>query len=288
MDNFLLKYQEMISLRGLTENTRKTYTSYLKAYFEYLQLYLHKSPEEVSWEELRQFVFYLQQQRQLSNHTINHCIKQLRFFTIYVLHKPWDPYQLPYRKIDTFLPYVPSKEEVYSFISTIHDIKLKTMVSLMYSAGLRIGEVRLLRYHDVQRKKGRIHISKTKNRSDRYAILSQNMLNLLTQYWFAHQKPEGWLFPQPRNQKNPIDCQTISRNFNIHRTQGNHHHRITCHSMRHAFGTHLYEDGIDLLTIKKLLGHKSIQSTTIYVTLSSIDTDKVISPFDKLGGDIDG
>ena len=93
------------------------------------------------------------------------------------------------------------------------------MISLIYSAGLRVGEVCNLKYSDISRKTMRIHISKGKNRSDRYAVLSSNALALLTEYW-------------------------------------------------HAFGTHLYENGTDLLTIKALLGHKSLNSTAIYIHLA--------------------
>ena len=284
MDKYLIVYREMISLRGLTDKTVKSYSTYIRAYLDYLQRHLHKSPEEVSWQELREFVAYLKQQRNLSDRTINHCISQLRFFTIYVLHKPWDSYQLPLRKFNSFLPYVPSREEVWRFISTIADIKLKAMVALTYSAGLRIGEVSLLKYDDIKRNEMRIYISKGKGRSDRYAILSRNMLTLLTQYWYSYQKPKGWLFTQKFNPEKPIDTQTISRHFNEHRKAYGFNPKITCHSFRHAFGTHLYEDGVDLMTIKTLLGHKSLHSTTIYVSLSPSTIAKAKSPFDKMGG----
>ena len=125
---------------------------------------------------------------------MNSCISQLRFFTLYVLHNPWDPYQLPMRKFDTYLPFVPSKEEVTTFISTMPDLKHKAMVALMYSAGLRIGEVCNLMYKDIDRKSMRIHITHGKNRSDRFAILSTQALDILTEYWFAFDKPKDWLF----------------------------------------------------------------------------------------------
>ena len=166
MQKYLDTYKQMISLRGLTDHTIKSYCTYLNAYLNYLNDVLHKMPEDVSWEELRGFILWLQQQRDLSDRTINHCISQLRFFTLYVLHKPWDNYQLPFRKFDSYLPFVPTKDEVRTFISTIPDLKQKAMVALMYSAGLRIGEVCHLKYQDIERKKMRIHITHGKNRSD--------------------------------------------------------------------------------------------------------------------------
>ena len=287
MQKYLDDFRQMISLRGLTAHTIKSYATYIKAYLDYLENVLLKRPEDVSWQELREFIFFIQDERNLSDRTINHCISQLRFFTLYVLHKPWDPYQLPTRKFDTYLPFVPSKEEVITFISTMPDLKQKAMVSLMYSAGLRIGEVCHLKYKDIERKYMRIHITHGKNRSDRYAILSTNALDILTQYWFAFDKPKDWLFPkQYKNSDKPIDTFYLSRHIHAHEEQLGWERRLTCHSFRHAFGTHLYENGTDLLTIKALLGHKSLSSTIIYVSLASNGVGRATSPFDSIGGAI--
>lgn len=282
MQKYLDSFKQMISLRGLTDHTIKSYCTYLNAYLNYLNDVLHKFPEDVTWDDLRTFILWLQQQRNLSDRTINSCISQLRFFTLYVLHKPWDPYQLPMRKFDSYLPFVPTKEEVFSFISTLPDLKQKAMVALMYSAGLRIGEVCNLKYKDIDRKSMRIHITHGKNRSDRYAILSKLALDILTAYWFAYDKPTDWLFPkQFKDSDKPIDTFFLSRHIHEHEKRLGWEPRLTCHSFRHAFGTHLYENGTDLLTIKALLGHKSLLSTTIYVQLAANGVGRVVSPLDS-------
>ena len=286
--DYLNIFREMISLRGLTDHTVKSYSTYIRAYLGYLENVLHKSPEDVSWQELRDYIFWLQRQRNLSDRTVNHCISQIRFFTIYVLHKPWDPTQLPMRRFDTYLPFVPSQAEVAAFISTIPDLKQKAMVALMYSSGLRVGEVCHLRYADIERRNMRIHITRGKNRSGRYAILSRNALDILTQYWFGYGRPRGWLFPKQRDPQKPIDTFFIMRHMRLHEQRLGWDHRLTCHSLRHAFGTHLYENGTDLLTIKALLGHKSLNSTTIYVHLASNGTGLAQSPFDQMGGGLHG
>ena len=109
-------------------------------------------------------------------------------------------------------------------------------------------------------------------------------MDILTAYWFAFGKPVGWLFPKQHDSSKPIDTFYLSRHIHeVERSLG-WEQRITCHSLRHAFGTHLYEDGVDLLTIKVLLGHKSINSTTIYVPLASNGTSDAVSPFDLMGG----
>lgn len=284
MNDYLNTFREMISLRGLTGHTLKNYCTYIRAYLGYLTNVLHNPPEEVSWQELRDFIRWLQKTRGLSDRTVNCAISQLRFFTIYVLHRPWDDTQLPMRRFDEYLPCVPSRQDTWDFLSTIPDLKQKTMATLMYSSGLRIGEVCSLRYEDVDRKNLRLHIKHGKNRHDRYAILSKAALDLLTQYWFAYGKPRGYLFPKQNGEDRPIDTFFLSRHIHAHEDRLGWEHRLTCHSFRHAFGTHLYEDGVDLLTIKALMGHKSLNSTTIYVHLASNGTSSAVSPFDRMAG----
>ena len=95
MDDYLNTFREMISLRGLTDHTVTSYSTYIRAYLDYLANILHKMPVDVSWEELRDFIRWLQKDKNLSDRTMNACISQIRFFTLYVLHKPWDATQLP-------------------------------------------------------------------------------------------------------------------------------------------------------------------------------------------------
>ncbi|MEG0794060.1 MAG: tyrosine-type recombinase/integrase [Lachnospiraceae bacterium] len=290
MDEYLKLYREMISLRGLTDHTVKSYSTYIRAYLDYLDHVLKKIPEDVSWDELRDYIRFIQKERNLADRTINTAISQLRFFTIYVLHKKWDDSQLPMRRFDTYLPYVPTEEQVWQFISSMSDLKQKTMVAVMYSAGLRIGEVCRIRYEDIDRKNMRIHITHTKGRNDRYAILSKTALDLLTEYWFAYAKPVKWLFPKQckTDSDKPIDTFFLSRHIHAHEQALGWKKKLTCHSFRHAFGTHLYEHGTDLLTIKALLGHRSLNSTTIYVHLANNGIRNAVSPLDRLAGEYHG
>lgn len=284
MDKYFNLYREMISLRGLSDHTLMSYCTYIRSYLDYLQDILHKQPEDVSWQELRDYIRWIQQVRNLADRTINCAISQLRFFTIYVLHRPWDDTQIPKRRFDTYLPFVPTQKEVFEFISTIPDIKQKAMAALMYSSGLRIGEVCRLRYEDIDRTRMRVHILHSKNKQERYTILSQYALDILTRYWFECGKPMGWLFPKQTDPDRPIDTFFLSRHIHEHEDRLGWERRITCHSFRHALGTHLYENGTDLLTIKAILGHKSLNSTTIYVHLASSVISQVVNPLDRMGG----
>ena len=282
--DYLKRYKKMISLRGLTDHTMKSYCTYITAYLDFIENTLHKYPSQVRYSDILRFLDVLKAERNLSDRTINTAISQIRFFTLYVLHNSWDPTQIPMRKFDTYLPFVPTQDEVRTFISSISEIKVKAMVALMYSSGLRIGEVCHLRYEDISRNNMRIHITRSKARCDRYAILSKEALDLLTEYWFACGRPTGWLFPKQRDPSRPIDTFFLSRHIKAHEDELGWPNRLTCHSFRHAFGTHLYENGVDLLTIKTLMGHKSLTSTLIYVHLAFPAISSGISPFDLMGG----
>ena len=285
--DYIKKYQKMISLRNLSEHTKKPYTTYLKTYLEFLDL-IHKYPSQVTIKDLQKYVIWLKETRNLADRTINAAISQLRFFTIYVLGKQWDPSAVPMRRFDSYLPFVPTKDEVREFISTIPDLRVKTMVAVMYSSGLRIGEVCHLRYEDIERRNMRIHIPHSKNRSDRYAMMSNLALDLLTKYWFSCGRPMGYLFPQRKNPEKPVDTFYLSRHIHAHEERLGWPRRLTCHSFRHAYGTHLYENGTDLYTIKALMGHRSLNSTLIYVHLSVGGNITATSPLDLMEGITDG
>lgn len=287
MDDYLKQFREMLSLRGLTDHTVTSYSTYIRAYLQYLSDILHKMPEDVSWHELRDFIRWIQAEKHLSDRTMNACISQLRTFTLYVLHQPWDSTQLPTRKFDEYLPFVPTREEMQIFLSSITDLKFKALLCLMFSSGLRIGEVRHLKCSDIEHSKGRILIRSSKNRSSRYAQLSEQAWLIILQYWYsfpAGKRPQDWLFTQKRDPSKPIDHQRVPDFILAHEKELGWEHRFTCHTFRHAFATYNYEDGTDLLTLKTLMGHRSINSTTVYVHLSSRIFHAVQNPFDRMGG----
>lgn len=281
-EEYLDAFVTMISLRGLTDHTLKSYTTYISAYLDFVFDFLRKDPADVTWDEMRLFIKHLQMTRSLADRTINAAISQLRFFTMYVIHKPWDQTQLPMRRFDQYIPFIPSREEVAMFINAIDDPKTRAMVILMYSSGLRIREVCNIKCEDIDRKNMRIHITRSKNRSDRYAMLSPVALKELEAYWRRCGRPRNYLFPQRSNPDKPNDPQYVDRYMKSTEDKLGWPHRISSHTLRRAFATHFYEDTQDLLTLKHLMGHKSINSTTIYVILSNVSLRKYASPFDSL------
>lgn len=281
-NEYLDQYRGMIALRNLADHTLTSYATYISAYLDYVFDVLKKDPADASWDDLRAFVVQIQEQRNLSDRTINAVISQLHFFTLYIVHRPWDASQLPTRKFDQYIPFVPSRDEVTDFINAVDDPKAKAMAILMYSSGLRIGEVCHLKCEDIDRKNMRIHIAHSKNRSDRYALLSPFVLDILVKYWRKCGRPRNYLFPQKHDSDSPNDNQFMDCHIRATEDKLGWPHRFSCHTFRHAFATHFYEDTHDLLTLKHLLGHRSMNSTTIYVTLSNASLRKYASPFDSL------
>ncbi len=276
--DYLNKFYEMLDLRDLTKNTIKNYTSFLLQYLTWVDINLSKVLEDISYDEIRLYVLHLKNVRKLKASTINAHISQLRFFHIYILRKPFDKYEVPFMKTTRELPKIYSKEIIFQYINSFKNIRHKAYAAILYSSGIRVSELQHLRYEDVSRKNMMLYIKQTKSRTDRHAILSKRALNILTQYWFAAGKPKGFLFPSSHDGTKPVSKFTINRAFNDHsKTFGIH---LTPHLLRHHFGSHLYEAGYDLLSIQKMLGHKSINSSTIYVQLANPNKLNIISPFD--------
>lgn len=284
--DYFSSFVQMLHVRNLSDNTIRSYTTYIKPYLEYLDVQ-NILPENASWQNMRCFLDFIQTQRSLSDRTINMIISYLQFFHMYVLHKDWDRTQLPFRAFDTFLPYVPSPKEVACILQAADDPKLKLAISILYATGMRLDELCHLKCSDISHSSMKIHIRKSKNHSDRYVPLTRSIWNMILQYWYASpvgKRPCVWLFTQQRRLDAPMDKQWFQDKFLTLRRSLGMDSRFSAHSLRHAYATRCYENGMDLLTLKSYLGHKSINSTCIYVGLAASYKAGFVNPFDQLGG----
>lgn len=282
--DLIQKHLDILSFRDLASKTISTYLSYLKEFLRWTEKELSAKPlSDVSFEEIRSYLRYLKDIRKLNNRTINVHIAQLRDFYLYVLHKDWDRYQVPYLRYDQFLPKVPSRKEVDCLIDSFSNSKHKAEIALLYSSGLRVSELCRLHCGDIHASKNCIYVSPSKNRSDRYAVLSTKALEILTSYIrldYPQAKKDSWLFPgqKPRSH---ICTQSI---YNLLKNQlaelGWQEKGFNCHSLRHGFGLHLYEAGTDIISIKEAMGHKSLSSTEVYLSLGIGNGRSVKSPYD--------
>jgi len=278
-DFYINKFNALLTLRDLTRNTVSSYLSMLRFFLTWCSDSCMKRPEDTSFEDIRSYLLFLKEVRLLSNRSINAHISQIRFLFLYVLGRSWDKYQVPYMKFHSRLPDILSLEQVNTFIDSIPNIKHQAMIALLYASGLRVSELCHLKYQDVQRQKKRLYISSSKSRSDRFAILSDRALDILTRYWLSYNYDKDWLFPG-RGKEGHVTNYTVARVIDAHTARLGWDIHINCHMFRHSFGTHLYENGYDLLTIQKLLGHISASSSLIYVSLGVRTMNALQSPFD--------
>ncbi len=243
----------------------------------------NRSIDSITWDEIRSFILFLKKDRGLSLRTVNVHIAQLRNFYRYVLHKDWDYLEVPCLRFDEHLPVVPTRDEVIAIISSIQNPKHRAEIALLYSSGIRVSELCRLHCNDIRMSTKSIYISVSKNRSDRYAILSEKALQHLIAYIrseYPHAQKTDWLFPGQKAGEH-ISTQSVYETFRKQLAAlGMQDKGYTLHSLRHAFGLHLYDAGVDIMTIKEAMGHKSLSSTAVYLALGIGNGRNVVSPYD--------
>ena len=208
------------------------------------------------------------------------CIPlQSVFFFEYTLGYVWDSKKIPKMKRDRQLPVILTREQVNLLIGSMDNYKHKAMAATMYSSGLRVSEVCHLRYEDIRRKQKMIYVSLSKNRQDRYTILSDKNLEILTEYWYRYNRPMGWLFPSTVRDA-PLTNGAVELFIKKHAKSLGLPEGVTPHTLRHCFACHALEDGLSHTFIQQLLGHRSPHSTDVYLQMTSKALMGIQSPFD--------
>lgn len=277
-EQVLLRMKKDILLRGLSKNTLDSYTLNARIFLEYC----NRPAEQLNEYDIRNFLWYLINEKEVSPGTVNTYSAAIRFLFAVTLSRNLNYLQIPRQKKRKTLPEVLTKEEVFSIIENCENIKHKAMLMVVYSSGLRVSEAAALKIQHIDSKNMRLFIDCGKGGKDRYTLLSETCLRVLREYWktYRPRHPEGWLFLGTYAVSH-ITSRGIAFAFNeaVKRTNITKH--VSIHTLRHSFATHLLEDGATLLQIKELLGHSSIQSTTIYLHLANITSD-IKSPLDNL------
>ena len=206
------------------------------------------------------------------------------FFFRHVLRRPYVIPSLIYPRPSTKLPPVMSPEEIRDLIQTVQNLKHRTIIMLLYSAGLRVSEITHLKITDIDSKAMRIKVTAGKGCKDRYTILSQQVLLELRAYYLIY-KPKEYLFngQRPGSAISVRNIQHLVQKALIHLGLGAKNY--TVHTLRHSFATHLVDNGTDLHTVKELLGHSSLQTTLTYLHLTTSRTQGILNPYDALSMD---
>lgn len=220
----------------------------------------------------------------ISPETYNHYHSGIRFFYKKVIKMNWDDDDIPRMKRDMSLPIVLTKAEISAILDATPNLKHKAMIATMYSGGLRVSEVTHLHYDDISRTNKTIHISDGKSRFDRYTLLADRTLEILTEYWFKCGRPTGILFPSSWSGDYLVKDSVIQFFHKSAKRAGIQKH-VSTHCLRHSFASHLFEAGCDVKYIQALLGHRDPRSTEIYLHVSNKTLLGIKSPFDEMGGE---
>ena len=276
----LERVQFHTELRGLSKNTQKEY--YTKA--KLFQNHFDKPATELDIEDIQEYLHYLYIEKHFSSASVNTYNSGLRFLYNIALDIPINLYKIPCHKKKYRYPDILTKDEVKLLLSSCNNLRDETMLSTMYSAGLRLNEVVTLKVSDIDSTKMQLLIRNGKGRKDRFAILSMANLNLLRTYWKEY-RPTEWLFTSSSRYKSQahLSSRGLQNAFVAAKNRSGITKKISTHTLRHSFATHLIEDGVSIFHIKQLLGHADISTTCLYLHIVKISNLNVSSPFDSFG-----
>lgn len=269
------RFIEDMGIRNLAESTQKSYVSAMRK----LAGYYRRAPDELSEEEVRRYLLYLTQEKKVSASTFRQDISALRFFYTVTLNREWMIHHLPYPRVSKKLPEVRSREEVRRLIRGARSLRDKTLLSVAYSTGARVGEVMGLRLSDIDRAQGLIHIRCGKGAKERRALLSQKLLVLLERFWKEY-RPKDYLFSNADGK--PLGEGVLQKLCKDAALRAGIRKRVYPHILRHSFATHLLESGTDIRTVQVLLGHSQIVTTAGYLKVTTHQLNKVKNPLDAL------
>jgi integrase/recombinase XerD len=265
-----------MTARRFKEKVQKDYVRHVKTF----AAFLGRSPETATSEDLRRFQLHLAKQP-IGAPTVNSAIAALRFFFIVTLERP--DLVRPLRTVTEprKAPVVLSQEEVARLLEATPSLKYKAALSVAYGAGLRVSEVANLKVSDIDSQRMTLRVEQGKGQRDRYVMLSPQLLELLRDWWRAA-RPPVWLFPG-QNPINPITPRQLNRAVTAAKDLAGISKRISPHTLRHSFATHLLEQGVDIRVIQVLLGHAKLETTALYTRVAVSTVRDVKSPLERLG-----
>jgi site-specific recombinase XerD len=266
---------EDMSIRKFASKTQHDYVQRVKD----LAAFLGRSPDTAKPEDVRRFRLHLASSG-AGAPKINATVSALRFFFKITLDRPDLAKHLSFVHEPRKVPVVLSPEEVARFLEAAPSIKYKAALSAAYGAGLRVSEVVSLKVSDIDSKRMMLRIEQGKGHKDRHAMLSPVLLELLRD-WYRIGRPQGWLFPG-QNPTNPMTTRQLTRACHAAAQIAEITKRVTPHTLRHSFATHLLEQNIDIRVIQVLLGHAKLETTALYTRVATNTIREVMSPLDRI------
>lgn len=274
--------QRMLDDMRMRQFAEHTQDGYIRAVRK-LATFLGRSPHTATAEDLRRFQLHLVDTGS-GPVTINATITGLKFFFDITLGRPELMLKMTHVAVPRKLPVILSPEEVGRLIAAAPNLKHQAAMSVAYGAGLRVSEVVSLKVGDIDGERMTLRVEQGKGRKDRYAMLSPVLLERLRAWWrLGHAQGKirhgGWLFPG-LDPTDHVTARQLNRAVHLAYATAGIDKRITPHGLRHAFATHLLEQRVDIRVIQVLLGHKRLDTTTLYAAVATDLLRRVISPLD--------
>jgi site-specific recombinase XerD len=240
--------------------------------------HFRRSPDRLGRPHIEQYLLFIRDVKKVSYCWYNQCVCALRFFYRYVLDRPKLVQRIPYPHRERHLPVVLSVDELVAFLAAIRSLRDRVILTVLYSAGIRLGEVCRLRLDDIDSSRMLLRIRQGKGHKDRFAPLSPIALDLLREWWRATH-PKELLFPNKNDASRPLSPSTVQRAVKIAAGDAGLTKRVSPHTLHHSFATHLIEQGSAVRAIGVMLGHVHGRTTEIYTHVSPA---QVRSPLDKI------
>ncbi len=276
MEDILRKYKDLLIQKRYSQNTQDIYCSYFNDFCIYFR---KEKLENITTTQINLYITYLIKSKNISISQQNQRINAIKFYYEKVLGREKQYYELHRPKKEHKLPKVLSKNEVKRIFDVTINLKHKCILMLIYSAGLRRSELLNLTLTNIDSKRMVITINGAKGKKDRISLLSDNLLQLLRQYYKEY-RPKKYLFEGQNGGKySPTSVANILKKA---AQKAGIRKNVTPHMLRHSFATHLLEQGTDLRYIQELLGHENSKTTEIYTHVSKKAIDKIINPIDDL------
>ena len=275
------RFVQDMTVRGFTDKTRHDYIRTVARFAAFLE----RSPSTATAEDIRRFQIQ-QSDRGMNAPAMNSAVAALRFFFNHTADRPDLARKLIRLRYPRKLPNVLSPDEAARLIAATTCLKHRAALCVAYGAGLRVAEVASLKVGDIDSERMLIRVERGKGGRCRHALLSADLLALLRAWWQQGRRdgvmlPAGWLFPGQDPAK-PITTRQLSRVVEAAAEAAGLTKRVSPHTLRHSFATHLLEDGVDIRVIQVLLGHAKLDNTALYTRVATKVVRTVTSPLDKI------
>lgn len=264
-----------MTIRNLSPSTQEAYVSAVRR----VGKFFNRSPDKLTVEEIRQYQVHLAR-RGLSWGSLNKTVCALRFFYGITLGRRHIPELIPYAREPRRLPVVLSTDEVARFLEAVPRLDARIALTTAYATGLRSSEVTRLKVCDIDSERKLIHVSLGKGGKGRNVMLSDHLLAILRAYWRIA-RPDNWLFPNI-NSADHMPTYTLHEACRAACKISGLNKRVTTHTLRHSFATHLLESGVDIRVIQVLLGHAHLSTTARYTRVATTTLQKTESPLERL------